>query len=261
MMLTLRHLLLGWLVLVALSLNVLAWDLERRTPAPGGIKLAWALAVLVFGPLGLLGYVVSYRTPLHALESQTAGAAWGRALGPAMISVAGYITVAALGLGILVRFLPDAGPVGALAATYLAPFAFGWLALRAPLLAWQAGLPYGVAILRAALAEFISATLAFAGIYPTLAFLQSHWFDGGFDLVDPRFWIMLPLAGLAGVTVAYPFHVWLARRGMDAGLAGSTRADAKAATPSLRQAWGALVLSLAVAVVSVGLTVMGLSAG
>jgi hypothetical protein len=59
-------------------------------------------------------------------------------------------------------------------------------------------------------------------------------------------WGLLALAVALGTLVAYPFHLWLARRGLEVA-------------PSLRNAWPGLLLSFAFLAASLGLT-MGLIA-
>ncbi len=50
-----------WALLTALSLAYLIWRMVRGQPASWGKRLAWLAVVTLFGPFGLLAYVLAYR--------------------------------------------------------------------------------------------------------------------------------------------------------------------------------------------------------
>ncbi|MBW2646543.1 MAG: hypothetical protein JRE23_10250, partial [Deltaproteobacteria bacterium] len=85
-----KNVLWTWFLLAAGSLVVLIWDLVRGTRAPWEMRLVWVLVVALFGPLGLMAYLYSYRQPLRSQELETAAAKWRYALGETMFGVAGY---------------------------------------------------------------------------------------------------------------------------------------------------------------------------
>jgi hypothetical protein len=56
----LRGISLTWLVLVAGSLTVLAWRFAGGAESRWGLVLIWLLVTVIFGPFGLLGYLLLY---------------------------------------------------------------------------------------------------------------------------------------------------------------------------------------------------------
>ncbi|MEJ2208878.1 MAG: DUF4396 domain-containing protein [Anaerolineae bacterium] len=235
--------LLGLLILFPLCLGY-HW-FRRHRPAGRALAAVWDWAIVVLGPLGLLAYWLDDRP--------ADGAAWRRALGATAYSVMGNTLGLLLPLVFSYVFLPDSslGPV-----VLLAPLLFGWLVFRAPLLAGRLELGYPRAAGRALLSEAISTCLVMAGLFPVLYLGTIYLMGGHNDLARPLWWGIVGLAALAGVLLAYPFHLWLTRRGLD-GVIASARVS-HPALPSLRSAWPALLLSFALLVASLGLT-MGLS--
>jgi hypothetical protein len=200
---------LAWFVLTAGSLIVLAWDLVRGTGARWGIRLAWVLVTVLFGPLGLLSYRRSYRRP-----GQQVSNGW-RALGASMYSVTGIAAGLVFVIVSFYLFLPagDAGPL-----ILVAPLLVGWLIFRAPLVAARLGGRYWVAVRRTLPAEFISTILVLIGMLPVLILLpdilSTEWW-GGFarDPSSQLFWGIVSLAAIVGAVILYPYNVWMVRRG------------------------------------------------
>jgi hypothetical protein len=194
---------LAWLVLTAGSLIILAWDLARGTRASGRIRLAWVLVTVLFGPLGLLGYLLSSNRPGRQASS------WGRALGASLYSVTGN----ALGLMPVVIYLyffvpaGDAGPM-----ILLAPLLVGWLFFRAPLLATRPGGSYWVALRRTLLTEIISTILVMVGMLSVLIILPKRWYFTS-EPSSPYFWVFFLLGAIVGALILYPYNVWMERRG------------------------------------------------
>lgn len=58
---TLNQVMLAWLIIMAASVGILAWDMEFVTLTPLMIKIRWVLIIVIFGPLGLMAYIVTYR--------------------------------------------------------------------------------------------------------------------------------------------------------------------------------------------------------
>ena len=57
-----------WALLVVLSLAYVVWRMARSGPASWGKRLVWIVAVILFGPFGLLAYLVGYRRRRRAAE-------------------------------------------------------------------------------------------------------------------------------------------------------------------------------------------------
>ena len=251
---------LAWFILTVASLIFLTGALVRGAPAPWGMRLAWVWVTVIFGPLGLLAYLLACRQPGRSPDPLAAMTNWRRALGATVYSVAGNVTGLILMLAFYYFFLPtgDVGPV-----ILLAPFVVGLLVFRAPLVASLLGSKYRVAVRQSLLAEIISASLVLAGTFPVLFLLSKRWFpDLGLD--SPLFWGFVSLGAVTGALIAYPFNLWMARHGFSfwpvqvTATAESTH-DSRRVTPSLRSAWGALLFSLVLLVASLGLTIQSLA--
>lgn len=239
-------LLWAWPALLCLSLLGLFWSLVRGRSMPLTVGLSWVWIVLIFGPLGFAVYWLAYR------EAKNSRANWRRALGATLHCVGGN----AAGFCLLFAFIMLLQPQGDLLLLALAfPLLVGWLVFRAPMFAHQTSSGYLLALRRTLLTEVITTILVLAVMFPLIILLQERWFPlGNFDLTNPLFWIMISMAAMAGALVAYPFNQWMARRGFVIW-PGRIAADEEEeqATPSLRSAWWALVLSIAVFVAAMGL--------
>lgn len=239
------RLLLLWPLLTAATILFLVWDLNRarRTPAPWWGRLLWPLVGLIFGPLGLTAYLLSYRQTQRSPDLRDAMPAWRHALGTTAWSVTGNAAGLTLGL-VLVVLLGGSGNAALLAIP--APFVVGLLAFRAPTVALRLGGRYWLGLRRALLAEVISLILALAGMLPLFYLLAEWWFPDSIKLASPLFWFIPVLAAISGAIIAYPFHVWMAHRRFPdrAGAPGSEEETAGEGVvmPSLRNAWGALLL-------------------
>jgi len=157
-------------------------------------------------------------------------------------------------------FLPtgDAGPV-----ILLAPFVVGLLIFRAPLVASRLGSKYRVAVRQSLLAEIVSTSLVLTGTFPVLFLLSKRWFPD-LGLNSPLFWGFVSMGAVAGALIAYPFNLWMARRGfsfwpVQVTATGQSTHDSHRVTLSLRSVWGALLFSLVLLVASLGLTIQNLA--
>ncbi|MBN1659268.1 MAG: DUF4396 domain-containing protein [Anaerolineae bacterium] len=233
--------LLGLLILFPLCLGY-RW-FKAHQPAHGGMRLIWDSAITAFGAVGLCAYWLEYE--------QVEGSSWRRALGATMYSVMGTSAGLLLPIVFCYVFLPDRS-IGPL--VLLAPLVVGWLAFRAPLLAERMRIGYARAAGGALLTEIISTCLIMAGLFPILYLSAGHWLGGQNDLAHPLWWGIVNLAAVAGALLVYPFHLWLAHRGLDGRVPETTTHQP---TPSLRNAWAALLISFVLMVASLGLT-MGL---
>jgi catechol 2,3-dioxygenase-like lactoylglutathione lyase family enzyme len=169
------------------------------------MRLAWVLATAIFGPPGLLAYLLVHRQR----DPQAAIATWRRALGLTVYSVTGNVAGLILVLAFYYFFLPD-GDTGP--TIFLPPFVVGWLIFRAPLVASASGGAYRAAVRKSLLAEIISTSLVMAGMFPVMFLLSNRWFRG-IKLDSPLFWGFVSLGALAGALVVYPYNAWRARRG------------------------------------------------
>lgn len=242
------RLILIWFLATLVALGFVIWDLTRDSRGLWWIKLVWLFAIVIFGPLGLLAYLYSYQ------QSQEIEKPWRLALGSAIYSLVGYTIAFIIVLVLLLKVLPDNYPLARLALIYAVPFIIGLMAFRAPLLVSRMDSGYGSALSRSLFAEFTSANLAFAGMFPTAVFLFSRWFTF-FDLDMSRglFWIVLIFIAFAGLVLTYPINVWMARRGYTVWPGMSAGIEENVSVPTLRKDWIALLLSILLFVVALGL--------
>ena len=194
---------LAWLVLTAGSLIVLAWSLARGTGTRWGLVLVWVLMTVVFGPLGLLGYLLSRRRPGRQVNT------WRRALGASMYSVTGNAAGLVFMFAAFSFFVPDRDPTG---FALLAAFLFGWLFFRAPLVAARSRRPYLVAVFRSLPAEILSTILVLSGMLTVLIQLSEHYWWFSLDPGTPLFWLVLSAGAITGSVIVYPFNLWMVRR-------------------------------------------------
>jgi len=249
----------AWLPLTAVSIIVLLFDLVRGAQPPIGTQLAWVLIAATFGPLGLLGYVLSYRQ-WRSTQPQPATVNWRRALGATLFCVSGYALAWLVIALFIILALPHAEPTVVVPLLYLASMLIGLLVFRGPAVATRQNSSYAAAIRRAAATEVISTNLAFAGMLPTAMALQDSWFANGIRINNPMFWLLVSLAAIAATVCVYPLHLWMARRGFG-GLPGwlPTRGEDGSPLPSVSGVWPVLLLSVALVAVSLAGTIILLS--
>jgi len=244
----------GWLFLAACSLAFVLLDLVFGTRPSIRILLAWGAITAVFGLVGWLAYLFSYRRP------QTPRTTWQSALSATVCRVAVYVISLILAVLFFVYIQPNPGPANILGLTYALPFVINLLILAAPHAAARLDIKYWVAVRRSALTEFISANLTFVGMFPTVFFLENWWFPGPTDLGNPLLWFMMSVAAIVGVLALYPLNVWTARRKFISWpiwlTAAQDTSGELAALPSLQNAWIALLLSFVLFVGSLGLMAM-----
>lgn len=200
-----------WLFLVAGCLLILAWDMELGKPSPGRSKPVWALVVLVFGPLGLGAYLLSSRSKLRL--AGTSLPVWRLALAGTAARVVMMIVWIVFLYLFLINFEVDSSPAHILGIGCLLPILISLFAIAAPVTNHVLATGYWGAVWKSAQNEFVSIILIFVGMFPALYQLDSAWFPAGTQMTDPIFWVMIPLAGLAGALLYYPYEFIMVRRG------------------------------------------------
>jgi len=197
------RLLIAWAILSAVSLILVTLSLARNANNVLGIRWAWILITALFGPLGLLCYLISYR------RKKSGDSIWWHAL----VSSLHIVTGKGLGLFVVVayyRFIApnaDAGP-----QIVVAPFLVDWLIFQAPVVSARFGISYWVALHRTILGEFLSTILVLGGMLPVLIFLPEQVWFLVVDPISPLFWGLFSLSALAGTFIVYPFSIWMAHR-------------------------------------------------
>jgi len=256
--------LLAWFILTAAALVLFLYDQVRGTPTAWPMRLIWLVVVLFTGPLGLLAYWLAHRQPARAPDSQAVLTNGRRALGATAYSAAGY-GVAMVLVQVVVNSLPvlPAGPAIALAVIYALPLLIGLLVFRAPLLASLVEGGYRAAVQRTLLSEIVAVNLALTGAIPALL-IPVNRHPLVFGTANLPTWGLFSMATIAGAIVLHPFNLWMARRGITVWPvrvvvgAAAGRGQESVVTPSLRDAWWVLLLSIALLIASLGLTMLSL---
>jgi hypothetical protein len=197
-----------WLVLIAVSLGVLFWDLRKRNQAIGTLmKLVWTLSVLFSGPIALAVYWWSGRTQIPHDSIWRGG--WRSAshcysgCGPG--EVVGLVIAAVLGFGVF----------GMVVLTFIFAYLFGYALNIGPLM--EDGVPFAEAVKESLYSETLS-----IGVFEIAAI--------GTDLIlAPTagvtfFWMAMFVSMILGYLVTYPLNVGLISRGVKGGMANPAEA-------------------------------------
>jgi len=211
----------AWVLMTAGCLVYLVWELWKTRPAPHGARLLWLLTTAFLGPLGLIIYWISARQTLVSRESSNERSPSRRAAGSAAWAAAGNV-LGGIGVLALLLYFPNifgAYLVMQIAATLFLPFCAGWLVFAISRWISQSEAGYERIYRRPVFTEVVSTCLVLVGLYPTVNILIGRWLSRwtapfGFDLSYPPLWGVLCLGAFAGTLVAYPFHLWMLRRGV-----------------------------------------------
>ena len=170
-----ENLLWAWLILAAASLVVLIWDLTHGTRVLWRMRMVWVLIVALFGPLGLMSYLYSYRQSLRSPDLQAAMANWKCAFGETMFGVVGYAIGIALAFSTfyLILSFSESSPLSLASRLYGLPLIVGLLFSRPRFYAFMMGSPYWNAVARRFLTEVISLNFVLVGMLPVGGILLS----------------------------------------------------------------------------------------
>jgi hypothetical protein len=214
-------LLAAWAVLTVGCLVFLTWELWSRRPATRGARLMWLLTTVFMGPVGLVIYWASVGWPRPSGASAGLVSPVRRALGSAAWADAGNV-LGGVGVLTLQRYLPNV--VGAnllltIAASLLLPLFAGWLIFTVSRWISRSEAGHDHYSRRPLFVEVVSTCLVLAGLFPAVNIIIMRWlnlwtFPSGWDLSYPPIWGALCLGAIAGTLVAYPFHLWMLRRGL-----------------------------------------------
>jgi len=215
-----RVVLYTWGTLTAGSLVYLAWRLRKRRTSAGASFL-WVLTTLFLGPVAAAIYQVVSSDADDSSSVSTAVSPARRAIGSAAWAAAGNMVG---GIGVLAILLYAQWFVGGnilrqLVITTLLPLCSGALIFAAAKWLSRSDPPFEAAFRRPILAEAVSTFLVLAGAYPTVTAMETHYLGPwtslfNIDLSYPPLWGTLVLAALAGALIAYPYHLWMIRRGV-----------------------------------------------
>jgi len=245
-----------WIIVAGASTIFLIADLGFGASAPLGVGLAWVLAVGILGPFGLVAYLYSYRQPLRSPELQTGFAYWKPVLGETVFDIAGYSIGIAIAFSTFYLFLPfnESSFWSIAARCYGLPLIIGMFFFHVPVLTLVSGDQLWQVFCRRIPAEIVSLNLSLVGMLPVsgifMILTEKHLGMQGPG--NPIFWGVIALGAFSGAITVYPFNAWLANHdfylwpGSVLADRGNTKGTKTVAYPSLREAWGAIILSFAV---------------
>ncbi|MDH3261929.1 MAG: prolyl oligopeptidase family serine peptidase [Acidimicrobiia bacterium] len=231
--------LLVWSALTVGSLLYLLLVLRRDRTTPWGSMLVWVLAVLFFGPLGLVAYLYLFRRPRQAGGPGADIPTSGRAVGSTMWSAAGNL-VAVFVIALSNSFEP--------ALVLLLPLATGFLAYQLSRLPKGQDHPWTTHT-QPLTVQILSTNLTLVGAYVLLPFALDR-FERWYPFGEPlrAVWAVLVLGSVAAVLTGYPIHRWMVGRGLVRWGPDTGDSEQEGRSLSRSRALGLILATLAVLV-------------
>jgi hypothetical protein len=219
--------LLGWFLLVLISVIFVASDAFKRLPEPGVIKWAWVLTTLYLGPVGAIFYVLVDKEPRPGSHERFTAPMWKQTFGSTLHCVAGDATGVILAATIT-------GLLGLpmwfdMTAEYIFGFAFGLFIFQSLFMKDVMGLTYVAALKTSFIPEWLSMNAMMAGMFPVMVTFMMGRDMRAMDPREPLYWGVMSLAIGVGFLCAYPANWWLVDKGLKHGLM-SVREDREVAT-------------------------------
>ena len=204
-----------WLFVSAGSMIFLIWDIVIRTKAPCRIQIVWIMVTMLYGPIGLMTYFVTYRQPQRRVNIETKKATWRQALRETLFSVVGPAIGLSLAFASFYLILPfNESTIWSLAARlYGLPLFVGLFFFRAPLTDYFFESQYWRAVRQRLVSEVILQNFVLSGMLPVMAVLIIYC-EKNMGLRGPTnvlFWGAIQIAGIAGALTALPCHLFIAR--------------------------------------------------
>ncbi len=235
-----------WLAAAVVAAIWLTVRLIRRgNITPGGVVM-WGLAALLLGPLAVV-----LQTLAETQERSSSRKPWQVALGSATRCMTGFALGWAVAMSILIRSGGNPHPLLILSVSYLVPLLVGFLCSWAPTLVDRKLSGGHQVIAGRFLAEIITFNLAFAVLFPLTVILSERVFSVLPPPGSPYFWAMLSTISTVEVAALFLLHYWMIRRGHHVEIEG----DSPRRWPSLRNAWGYLVVTLGVMIASLAVAI------
>jgi hypothetical protein len=244
---------LAWFFTGALSATIVAWDVERSLGITRAMNIGWAWICMVFGVIGLGVYFLGYR---RSLDRETGKS---RALSASLYAATGVIagSMFMMILSVMSPEVDNAGPALTLALMLGLPYLFGLFVFRATFMASRLGGRYGAALVASAFPELLSVLFVLAGVLPAVL-LPVSLLPELFGKADPRTLILFSFGAVVGAIVAYPFNLWMVRRGyaLWPAYAASSDEGAEVKQPGFGEAWRVLSVGAALFLLSLGVTML-----
>jgi FtsP/CotA-like multicopper oxidase with cupredoxin domain len=210
------YFLIAWFVLAAASTAYVAYDQFAGNPEPTVMKWGFALVTLYMGPFGLLLYVLADKEPRRGEHEKFTSPLWKQGIGSTIHCVAGDATgiilaaavTASLGLPMWIDLIVE----------YVAGFSFGLFIFQSLFMMKMMGGTYPANLRKSFMPEFISMNAMMAGMAPTMSLLMMGRDMRAMDPLEMIFWGVMSLGVMVGFVTAYPFNVWMVKKGIKHGL-------------------------------------------
>jgi FtsP/CotA-like multicopper oxidase with cupredoxin domain len=208
--------LIAWFVVAAASAAYVAYDQFAGNPEPTVMKWGFILVTLYMGPFGLLLYVLADKEPRPGEHESFTAPLWKQGVGSTIHCVAGDATgiilaavvTASLGLPMWIDVVVE----------YVAGFSFGLFIFQSLFMKKMMGGTYWENVRKSFTPEFISMNAMMAGMAPTMSLLMMGRDMRAMDPLELVFWGVMSLGVIVGFATAYPFNVWMVKKGIKHGL-------------------------------------------
>lgn len=210
------YFLLSWFCLAFISTAYVAYDQFAGNPEPAVMKWGFILVTLYMGPFGLLLYVLADKEPRPGEHEAFTAPLWKQGVGSTIHCVAGDATgiilaaviTASLGLPMWVDLIVE----------YLTGFSFGLFIFQSLFMKRMMGGSYWDNVKKSFMPEFISMNAMMAGMAPAMSLLMMGRDMRAMDPLELLFWGVMSIGVMVGFTTAYPFNVWMVKKGIKHGL-------------------------------------------
>jgi FtsP/CotA-like multicopper oxidase with cupredoxin domain len=213
---TYDYFVITWLVIAVLCTCYVAIDQFTNNPEPSVMRWGFILITLYMGPIGLLLYVLADKEPQPGTHEQFTAALWKQAVGSTIHCCAGDATgiILAAAITALIGFAMWIDVL----VEYVAGFSFGLFIFQSLFMMRVMGGSYWANVRNTFVPELISMNAMMAAMAPVMSFLMMGRDMRAMDPFEPMFWFVMSLGVIAGFVFAYPFNVWMIRRGLKHGL-------------------------------------------
>ena len=212
-----------WFLLVGLSLLYVLYDALFRLPVSWVQKLAWILVVAYTGPVGLLMYVLSCRSPGPGRHNAYTQATWKQSVNSEMHCLAGDAT----GIFLAAAIVPVFGfPNGIdLVIEYVTAYGVGLFLFQAMMMVGMYEGNYLLAVRKTIFAETVSMNMVMLGMIPAMLLLNHYLMPGVEGPLTAKFWFVMSMAAIVGGVTAYPINHYLVRKRLKHGCMTIRRDD------------------------------------
>lgn len=210
------YFLIAWFALAVASTAYVAYDQFAGNPEPTVMKWGFILITLYMGPFGMLLYVLGDKEPRPGEHEKFTSPLWKQGVGSTIHCVAGDATgiilaaavTASLGLPMWIDLIVE----------YVAGFSFGLFIFQSLFMKRMMGGTYWENVKMSFMPEFISMNAMMAGMAPTMSLLMMGRDMRAMDPLELIFWGVMSLGVMVGFATAYPFNVWMVKKGIKHGL-------------------------------------------